>query len=102
MAEPKVYKTTTVARAKAASSKARSAEKKAFREAEPWPKEILSVRCPTCGAASGEKCKLCTGPPRTAPHRDRRLTAKDLVWEPSNPPLGHHLTKASPVSSYKK
>jgi hypothetical protein len=82
MAKRKVYKATTVDRAKATSSKARSArsgKKKASRETEFRPKQVLSVRCPTCGAASGEKCKLGTGLPCTAPHRDRRLTAKDLA-----------------------
>jgi hypothetical protein len=82
MAKRKVYKTTTVLRAKAASSKARSVrsgKKKASREAELRPKQVLSVHCPTCGAGSGEKCKLGTGLPRTAPHRDRRLTVKDLA-----------------------
>jgi hypothetical protein len=82
MAKRKVYKTTTVARAKPASSKARSArsgKKRASREAELRPKQVLSVRCPTCGAGSEEKCKLGTGLPRSAPHRDRRLTAKDLA-----------------------
>lgn len=47
MAKRKVYKTTTVARAKAASSKARSArsgKKRASREAELRPKQVLSVR----------------------------------------------------------
>jgi hypothetical protein len=37
----------------------------------------LSVRCPTCGAAPGEKCELGTGQPRTEPHRDRRLFAEE-------------------------
>ena len=41
------------------------------------PKQILAIRCPTCGAAPGEKCELSTGQPRTEPHRDRRLLAKD-------------------------
>jgi hypothetical protein len=45
--------------------------------AKPSPKQILSVRCPTCGAKPGEKCELSTGLPRTNPHRDRRLIAKD-------------------------
>jgi hypothetical protein len=42
------------------------------------PKQVLAVRCPTCGAAPEEKCELATGQPRTEPHRDRRLTAADL------------------------
>ena len=41
------------------------------------PEQLLAVRCPTCGAAPGEKCELSTGQPRTSPHRDRRLAAKD-------------------------
>jgi hypothetical protein len=41
------------------------------------PKTMLSVRCPTCGAAPGEKCELGTGMPRTNPHRDRRLIAAE-------------------------
>jgi CRP-like cAMP-binding protein len=41
------------------------------------PKQVLAVRCPTCGAAPGEKCELSTGQPRTRPHRDRRLSARD-------------------------
>lgn len=48
-----------------------------------WPmkkelslKKALAVRCPTCGAAPGEKCELSTGQPRTDPHRDRRSIAK--------------------------
>jgi hypothetical protein len=40
-------------------------------------KQVLAIRCPTCGAAPGEKCELSTGQPRTEPHRDRRLIAKD-------------------------
>jgi hypothetical protein len=81
MAKRKIYKTTTIARAKAATPKARSArsaKKKASREAELRLTQVLSVRCPTCSAPAGETCKLGTGLPRTGPHRDRRLTAKDL------------------------
>jgi len=40
-------------------------------------KQVLAVRCPTCGAAPGEKCELSTGLPRIEPHRDRRLIAAD-------------------------
>ncbi len=43
------------------------------------PKQILSVRCTTCGAAIGEACELHTGDPRSEPHRDRKLTAADAV-----------------------
>jgi hypothetical protein len=40
-------------------------------------KQILAVRCPTCGAAPLEKCELSTGLPRTDPHFDRRVIAKE-------------------------
>ena len=46
-------------------------------EKERDPQQALAVRCPTCGAAPGEKCELSTGQPRTEPHRDRRLIAAD-------------------------
>jgi len=39
---------------------------------------MLAVRCPTCSVKPGEKCKLATGLPRTNPHRDRRVIAKEL------------------------
>jgi hypothetical protein len=40
-------------------------------------KKVLTVQCPTCGAAPGKKCELTSGQPRNDPHRDRRLVAKD-------------------------
>jgi hypothetical protein len=40
-------------------------------------KQMLALRCPTCGAAPKERCKLINGQPRTALHRDRRLMAAD-------------------------
>ena len=43
------------------------------------PKQILSVPCATCGAATGEACELHTGAPRTEPHRDRKLSAAEAV-----------------------
>jgi hypothetical protein len=39
-------------------------------------KLALSVRCPTCGAARGEKCELTSGQPRTDPHLDRQGTTR--------------------------
>jgi hypothetical protein len=42
-------------------------------------KQILSVPCPTCGAALEEGCVLHTGARRTEPHRDRKLSAADAV-----------------------
>ena len=43
------------------------------------PKQILSVPCPTCGAAIEEACELHTGARRTEPHRDRKLSAAEAV-----------------------
>ena len=42
-------------------------------------KQIFSVLCPTCGAATGEACELHTGALRTDPHRDRKLSAAEAV-----------------------
>jgi len=42
-------------------------------------KQILSVPCPTCGAALKEVCELNTGAPRTEPHRDRKLDAAEAI-----------------------
>ena len=83
MAKQKAYKITTVARAKASASKdrlARSAKKKkTSHEAASILRRALSVRCPTCGAAPREECKLAAGSPRTKPHRDRSMDRKRLI-----------------------
>jgi hypothetical protein len=42
-------------------------------------KQVLSVPCPTCGAAVKEACELHTGALRTEPHRDRKLSAAEAV-----------------------
>ena len=42
-------------------------------------KQIVSVPCPTCGAAPEEACELHTGALRTEPHRDRKLSAAEVV-----------------------
>ena len=42
-------------------------------------KQILSVPCPTCGAATQKACELHTGARRTEPHRDRKLSAAEAV-----------------------
>ena len=42
-------------------------------------KQILSVPCPTCGAATEEACELHSGALRTEPHRDRKLSAAEAV-----------------------
>ena len=44
---------------------------------KPSAKQILALRCPTCGAGPREKSELKTGLPRTRPHRERRLIAAD-------------------------
>ncbi len=38
-------------------------------------RQILSVRCPVCGAKPKEKCTLSTGQPRVKTHHDRNLLA---------------------------
>ena len=43
----------------------------------------LSIRCPTCGAKVGEKCELGSGQPRTNPHFERRVLAKDFTDDPA-------------------
>ena len=43
------------------------------------PKDVLAVCCPTCGAASGKPCELGGGGLRSTPHRDRELSAGDVV-----------------------
>jgi hypothetical protein len=51
----------------------------AVKTKELTPKQILSVPCPTCGAATNEPCELHTGDPRTEPHRDRKLSAAEAT-----------------------
>jgi hypothetical protein len=46
---------------------------------EPSQKQILAVRCPTCGAASRERCELTSGQPRTDSHHERRSIAADKL-----------------------
>jgi hypothetical protein len=48
-------------------------------------KRILAIPCPTCGAKPGEQCELHSGQPRNAPHRDRRLTAKERIGTARTP-----------------
>jgi hypothetical protein len=51
----------------------------AMKTRELTPKQILSVPCPTCGAATEEACELHTGARRTEPHRDRKLSAAEAM-----------------------
>jgi hypothetical protein len=52
------------------------------------PKDVLAIRCPTCGAKPKEKCELSTGQPRTSPHQDRRLIAKEKSLQHGRNPPG--------------
>ena len=42
-------------------------------------KQINSVRCTACGAATGEPCELHSGGLRSEPHQDRRFSAIDAM-----------------------
>jgi hypothetical protein len=42
-------------------------------------KQLFSVPCPTCGVATGERCLLNSGAPRSEPHVDRRLSAAEAI-----------------------
>ncbi len=43
------------------------------------PELFLSVRCPTCKVASGNRCLSYSGGPRTEAHIDRKLAAIEAV-----------------------
>ncbi len=42
-------------------------------------KQLLSVPCPTCGVAAGQRCVLHSGRIRKEPHVDRKLAATEVV-----------------------
>jgi hypothetical protein len=42
-------------------------------------KQQSSIRCPTCGAAPGERCVLNSGGLRFEPHPDRKILAAEAV-----------------------
>jgi hypothetical protein len=42
-------------------------------------KQLTSVRCPTCGVASGKRCILVAGVLRSKPHLNRRLMVADSL-----------------------
>ena len=48
-------------------------------------KQILAIRCPTCGAKPYQKCELSTGLPRNTPHKDRRLAVKEHLAKQAIP-----------------
>lgn len=43
------------------------------------PALLLSVSCPICQVAVGERCVFRSGVPRPEPHLDRRISAADAV-----------------------
>ena len=43
------------------------------------PEQVLTVQCPTCGAAVGKRCEYGAGGFRSTPHRDRELDARDTA-----------------------
>jgi hypothetical protein len=46
----------------------------------PLPKhQLISVPCPTRGAAIKEPCELTRGDPRSEPHQNRKFTAADVL-----------------------
>jgi len=49
---------------------------------------VEAIRCPTCGAAPGEKCERNSGQVRGEPHSDRRLIAGRLGRATLFPPTG--------------
>jgi hypothetical protein len=61
------------------SSSSETLQSLGMKSRELTAKQILSVPCPTCGAAMGDACGLHTGALRTEPHRDRKLSAAEVV-----------------------
>jgi hypothetical protein len=43
------------------------------------PARLLSVACPICEVAVGERCVFRSGVPRSEPHLDRKIAAADAV-----------------------
>ena len=42
-------------------------------------KLVLTVPCPTCGVAPGQRCVLYSGAQRTGPHVNRKLSAAGAI-----------------------
>ena len=59
-------------------------------------RDVLSVRCPTCGVPTGVRGKLSTGSPRITPHRDRRWVANDLTGQRPARTLGETKQNSPP------
>jgi len=47
------------------------------------PKQVSSVRCPTCGVPPEESCVLHSGAPRSEPHVDRKFAAIEAIEKES-------------------
>jgi hypothetical protein len=50
-----------------------------MKKKELTPEQLVSVPCPTCGVAVGERCVLHSGAPRSEPHVDRKLSAIEAI-----------------------
>src|ERR1700724_1056803 len=57
------------------------------------PEMFLSVPCPTCRVASGKRCLLHSGAPRSQAHVDRKLTAAEAI-EMKRIPRGPDIDKS--------
>jgi len=47
------------------------------------PRQLSSVRCPTCGVPAGNHCLLHSGAPRSTPHVERKFAAIDASQKKS-------------------
>jgi len=43
--------------------------------------QVLAVRCPTCGAAPGQRCESNAGGLRGSPHPDRLTSAINTIQD---------------------
>jgi len=64
-------------------------------------KQILAVRCITCGADKNKPCELASGKRRTNPHRERQWAAADKrLYDEANEATAQRLQSAtSPASA---
>jgi hypothetical protein len=51
----------------------------AMKRKELTPEQVISVPCPTCGVAAGERCVLHSGGLRSGPHVDRTYAAAATI-----------------------
>lgn len=50
-----------------------------MKKKELTPRQLLSVACPTCGAAARERCELHSGAARSEAHVDRKSAAIEVI-----------------------